>query len=310
MERIQGGRRVKYGFSRPRRLAGYVEGGARARARVWLGTAALLWCLGACAPQSAVVAPTAPPTVAVGGQGTAGPALAEEAPAEAAEEEWPPFEVRSEQVEKDGDVVVTLEFPSFRAPPGDVRWRAAAAELSTTVRAIFVTQMREFERHGADSQQSVASGLPPFSLHVRCEVTASGASLVSMACSQHSYTGGAHGNHQTGGYTFAIRRGHLRRLALNDLFERPKLARAKLNELCLADLRRQGAESVASGGVSELSHMIEEFAIADDGLRIFFPPYAVAPYAAGEYTVLLPWKELTALLRTDPPMRSVLQSLK
>lgn len=310
MKGIQGERRVKLRFSPTWRFVGPVLGRGWRSGGACLGAAVLALGAAGCAPSQAPRSGPQRPTVLVGANGTSSPVTPQELESAAPRDRHPAFEVRREEVGQEGDVVVSLEFPSFGAPGGDQRRQAQAAELSQRVRAIFVSQMKDFEGHGPDSQQGVAGGLPPWSLHIKCDVTGLSPSLVSMACSEHSYTGGAHGNQQTRGYTFTLLRRQVQQLSLDDLFTIPQQGRAKLSKLCLQDLESQEAEGVVSGSVTDLREMIEQFALAPDGMRVFFPPYSVAPYAAGQYTVLVPYKQLEALLRQHPPVYTMLRELK
>jgi hypothetical protein len=126
-----------------------------------------------------------------------------------------------------------------------------------------------------------------------------------MACGEESYTGGAHGNALTTGWTFAVVRGDVRELGLDAFFVKPAKARERLSTLTLELLRKEGAQYVVDGTLKDLRAELKSFALTPEGLRFFFAPYSVGPYVQGELTVLVPYHELAPLL----PPKSVLEPL-
>lgn len=119
--------------------------------------------------------------------------------------------------------------------------------------------------------------------------------LVSVAVMGYSYLGGAHGNYGTDAKNYGLLRGETRprELNLGDFFRAGSPYRARVEKMLLTKLRAtKGAEKeatfVVDGSVKTLpTALLNNFAVEKGGLRWFFPPYAVGPYAVGEFEVKL-----------------------
>lgn len=304
VKRIQRARRVKLRFVLGRRFdRGEEAGGPAVRIACLAALAGAVSTTVGCGSGAASgksVRVTKPPTVSVAPAG--GAMLQPVAPAPTGDptsSTLQPFRVATEEVGQHGDVTVTLEFPSFR---GATQAQAgAAARLTAAVRATMLAGMRDFEAHEADSAQSVAAGTPPWSLGVQCHVAANSGELVSLACTEHSYLGGVHLNQRMIGHSYLVSPEKVTRLGLADLFRAPDEALRWLADYCMKDLRRQGAQGVVSGTVTDLTKLLEEFALTDGGLALFFPPYSVAPHSDGSFTVIVPLA--VAAKRLDPTVR-------
>lgn len=99
-------------------------------------------------------------------------------------------------------------------------------------------------------------------------------------------------------------------VALADLFAPGAPYLDTLSARARTDLRRQMTEK--SGGTEIPEDMLNEgtkpaaasfalFTIATDGLRLHFPPYAVAPYVFGDFTTVVPWEAVRPMLRENGP---------
>ncbi len=123
--------------------------------------------------------------------------------------------------------------------------------------------------------------------------------VLSIRFDLSEYTGGAHPNliYQT--FTFETRSG--KELALEDVLSSKADTWKQVFALVQADLlKQQGADADAkwiADGTGLKPENYRAFAVTAEGLKFFFAPYQVAPYAAGGFEVTLPWASLKGLLK-------------
>ena len=131
--------------------------------------------------------------------------------------------------------------------------------------------------------------------------------FISATAMVYSFTGGAHGMYDTRTYNFGYpeTQGRPRQLELADFFSDGAGAYTRVNALLLSQLRRTRhrdpeATWVVDGTVRTLDPaMLENFVAEADGLRWYFAPYSVGPYAAGEFEVKLSARELGPKFRAE-----------
>jgi len=123
----------------------------------------------------------------------------------------------------------------------------------------------------------------------------------SYAFTTYQDTGGAHGNTFFRTFTFDTKTGA--KLALADLFAPgadylttfSSIARAKLPGI-LGDMANT---QMIEGGTAPEARSFESWYLDGSSLALLFPPYAVAPYAAGPQTVLISFSDLADVLRPE-----------
>lgn len=132
--------------------------------------------------------------------------------------------------------------------------------------------------------------------------------LISATTMFYQYEGGAHGIYGTSGYVFGYpaKSGAPRQLHLADFFTTDiATTRKGINSLLMAKLRatkgkEQEAMWVFDGTVKSVTNdQMENFIAEKDGLRWYFGPYAVGPYANGEYEVKITTRELGPTFRAS-----------
>lgn len=124
--------------------------------------------------------------------------------------------------------------------------------------------------------------------------------FISATTMIYTFTGGAHGLYGTDAYNFGYpaSQSRPRQLKLADFFTDGAASTQRVNNLLMAKLRatrgrEQEATWIVDGTVAALDKdSLENFVAEADGLRWFFAPYAVGPYAAGEFEVKLSAREL------------------
>lgn len=129
----------------------------------------------------------------------------------------------------------------------------------------------------------------------------SGARTLSYIYTTYTDTGGAHGNTDFKTFTFDTESGT--ELALPDLFiagsryldTLSSIARAKLPAI-IGDSYN---ERMMLDGTTPDTNSFANFFIDNRELVILFPPYAVAPYAAGPQTLRIPLTDLADILKPE-----------
>lgn len=217
---------------------------------------------------------------------------------EAAEEAPPPPVVRTDSlVEADTALhyEAYLEYPQLEgARPALAALNRAIAD---SVRA-FVAEVRPAEPPPAAF---------PFETQIEggFETDLATSALYSGLFSAYAYTGGAHGNHFMLPLTYDVQTG--RAIALAALF-RPGVAYADtLAARALPRLLAQyGAGTLFEDHLPAEPGTFSVFTLGPDSLTVYFPPYALAPYAAGTLEVSFGYDELRPLLDARGPLRPLL----
>jgi len=102
--------------------------------------------------------------------------------------------------------------------------------------------------------------------------------------------------------------GQGKELALADLFLPNSNYLELLSTYCIAELSKQPFfDSSFSTGAQPTPENYRNWNITPDGLMITFDEYQVAPYAAGPQTVVVPYRELQALINPQGPLEKVTQ---
>lgn len=132
-------------------------------------------------------------------------------------------------------------------------------------------------------------------------------SLYSALLETYAYTGGAHGIHDLRGLNVDLRTG--RAIALADFFGNDTSWTDTLAARATGILERSlGPDVLFEGRVPAELATFRVFTLTADSLVITFPPYAVAPYAAGPQRVAFAWTGLRPMLDPAGPARFFLRS--
>lgn len=124
--------------------------------------------------------------------------------------------------------------------------------------------------------------------------------LVSVSADSYAYTGGAHGNTDFVAHNFVLRNGELAELRLAELFRPDSGWQTVLHRACIAELEEMYADwPPDEDKPAESTAPRRSFVVTPAGLRLFFAPYEVGPYAAGSFIVLVPWEKLRSVLAED-----------
>lgn len=132
--------------------------------------------------------------------------------------------------------------------------------------------------------------------------------VLSLLSANYTYSpGAAHGNTGYQSQVFLLtpllKIGRLETV-FQDASKALKVVREEARHRLLAPRSSEGGEPYAldkawvDGGTEDWA-AFQVFRFLENGLELTFPPYAVACYADGPQTVVLPWKTLAPLLRSD-----------
>ncbi|BCS87907.1 DUF3298 and DUF4163 domain-containing protein [Pseudodesulfovibrio sediminis] len=159
-----------------------------------------------------------------------------------------------------------------------------------------------FDFKKLDPEHDLSDFPHKYSLHMHYAVWPSqGHRFVSVKLSVAVYTGGAHSNHWPKTWVFDRENGHV--IELGDVFTdlesglntvsrlvRPPLVSA-LGDMYLEDMLQPGIEPMEDN--------FRNFIFTEDGMTFFFMPYQVAPFAAGEQIVTIPYENIDNLFNAE-----------
>ena len=140
-----------------------------------------------------------------------------------------------------------------------------------------------------------------YSLDIGYDVVRNDEQMFVVVFGIDTYTGGAHPNHDVETFDYLLPDGAL--VYLPEIVGHDGIAH--VSDLAIADLERQNEESqfsdtewIARGaGPSEAN--FAAFAWLPDRLHLYFPPYQVAAYVAGQQDVDIPLAEFRGDIRAD-----------
>ena len=122
--------------------------------------------------------------------------------------------------------------------------------------------------------------------------------IISFKFDKSDYTGGAHGNHYVDCFTYNILEKN--KLTLDDFFNNNYYLE-RISSYAIEDLLgyEYADEAWIKDGAGEKQENYEKFIVSENAFIFYFPPYQVAPYAAGEKQVILPFSEIKDYLSED-----------
>ena len=130
-----------------------------------------------------------------------------------------------------------------------------------------------------------------------------GPNSVTVETTFYTFTGGAHGASGMAGTLVDLRTG--RRAMPADVFLPDAPWQSTLSEMARADLKQQFVErpgfddALQPAKFDKLMTDAERYLFKKDALVLLFNQYEVGPYAAGLYTVTIPYARLAGLIRPD-----------
>ncbi len=202
-------------------------------------------------------------------------------------------EIKSREIfEENGNIYsIDIEYPQIGVEKADKE-----------IKEIFESQAADFKKEAQPYPTERDGALN--SLYARYEYNFFRSKYVNFVFSVTTDTGGAHPFTDALTLIYDFTSGQ--RLFLKDLFLPETDYLTEISRLAIKDLQRQLAseeagadqEWLASGaGPSEVN--FKNFVLTEQGVKFIFPPYQVAPYAAGEKEVLINFIDLRGILRPE-----------
>lgn len=125
--------------------------------------------------------------------------------------------------------------------------------------------------------------------------------LASVKLGVSVFTGGAHPNHWPVTWIFDMADGET--LGLDDVFINRKDALIEIapmvRKVLIASLGDMYAADMLADGTTPVAGNYDDFILNDEGVVFFFAPYQVAPYAAGEQVVTIPYARLAKFMKPE-----------
>lgn len=191
--------------------------------------------------------------------------------------------VTSYTVAERGDTFrVSITYPHIDVPVAD-------AELAIWARE----QANAF----IDSIRLIPTPPPlPYELAITYETVTASSSVVSVVFFISTTMGGT--QPEPGMATFVYDKRNGRRLSYNDILMQRDGLPLVFSRICRRTLEEQLGDKtdipmLDAGTAPDMSNF-DLFSLTPDGVRIYFPPYQVAPYSAGYLNVTIPLTDLTA----------------
>jgi len=121
---------------------------------------------------------------------------------------------------------------------------------------------------------------------------------VTMSISEYSYLGGAHPNSRQTYLNFNKKTGQL--IQIEDFIANKELLLNLAEQKFREAYNLTPAQDLTAAGLFENQLVLpQNFAITQEGLRLFYNTYEIGPYAAGTYEVNLPWTRLEDVLKEN-----------
>lgn len=115
------------------------------------------------------------------------------------------------------------------------------------------------------------------------------------------FTGGAHPNHWPVTWVFDLTNGAA--LTLDDIFidvqNSLKAIAPMMRKTLYQSLGDMANPDMLDDGTRPVMPNYDGFIINNEGIAFFFAPYQVAPYAAGQQVVTIPWGNITFLIQPE-----------
>lgn len=118
--------------------------------------------------------------------------------------------------------------------------------------------------------------------------------LVSISVKSYEYSGGAHGNYGTNAINIASVNNRSITLKLENLFN-DSAALSDFSKMVKAELEKVVVDGWIPENDDDFRNILGIFSISNEGITIYFDPYVVNCYAAGEYQITLGWNKIEKL---------------
>ncbi len=193
---------------------------------------------------------------------------------------------------------VRVAYPQFR-----IDNKSLEQKLNDTIKTVTHNVYNNFMQDIEDyiSPESV---LPFFYTDYRIEYFSG--QIVSLLFTHSEYTGGVHPNYYYTTINLFLAPDKIKGLTLDDLFIKNSNYLRLLSDICITNLKSQGATFVIDEEVKDVSEQLDAFSITPKELVFTFSPYLVGSYAEGTYTVAIPYKDIKKIINPNGPLGEII----
>jgi len=194
--------------------------------------------------------------------------------------------------------LISASYPQFQS--------ATAGGLDETInKMIYEQKILSIINNFKEEISSYGDEDPIYSLTIDYSVYMYNENGISVCFEINPYLGGAHGLQYFETINFDIEK--MDSVEINELFISNYDYYSSISKYCLESLERQVRERgfepdmqmLESGTDPAYADNFKNFLLSPNGLIIKFPAYQVAPYAAGSFTVIIPYEEFGNNLNTE-----------
>jgi hypothetical protein len=212
-------------------------------------------------------------------------------------------QVHKESVQdEEGEVVliVDIDYPQFTSENQDFNLTEVNAFYKMQYQQVMEMQLEEAKELAFEDKKIAEEIEIPFNPHgmgTSFTIGYNDNGYLSVMQTNHFYTGGAHPNYFVESQTFDLKTGKM--ISLTDVLGLEEQSTLdKVYEFVLAEGRKRQEE----GGYfydefesyAKEYYSINDFALKEDGLLLYYQIYAIAPYAAGLQEFIMPYSEVNS----------------
>jgi hypothetical protein len=161
----------------------------------------------------------------------------------------------------------------------------------------FLKTMSEF----SDEDRKLLPEGVSYSMNVGYSLEFLNDELISISFGRSDYTGGAHPNHWSFTVNYDLKNEKV--LKLTDLFKDESGFLKVISGVSIEQLTKKMGEYADSDWIKEGAgpklENFESWNISKKGLKFFFDPYQVGPYAAGGFETIVPFEKFTIEMQSD-----------
>lgn len=153
----------------------------------------------------------------------------------------------------------------------------------------------------AENDSTMAGYVPVWYYNAECQVEVNGPKILVTVLKFSQYEGGAHGmyGHLYANYEVASGK----RFALEDVFSDTLALASKITECFIQQNELDASVPLCDQGYfidQQWLPLTDNFALLPQGVTFHYNVYEIAPYAAGELSVVVPYELLEGILRFKP----------
>ncbi len=184
--------------------------------------------------------------------------------------------------EEDEERIISASYPSL-----------GIEEIDNEIKDFVESQVSQFKE-----LEYVSFSGAPYSLDIGYFFTTYNKDIISFKLNVSEYTGGAHGNHYVTCFTYDLK--EKKKMSLGEFFN-GDFYLEKISSYSIDDLMKDeyAAEEWINEGAGPKIENFERFIVTENAFIFYFPPYQVAPYAAGEKQTIILFNELKDYLNND-----------